>query len=285
MARGLPPQVTRPLVAPDAWVRGDEAFDPAVGGARGLLLTLWQVVAGSLPTGLPRDEFVLAVVRSTRVRMSVVARPGGGFLLTITDSLLRALDTYARAWVAQDDPGTLLPDRGASPAGARKLARDVVLGMAWSYKYRGRLYSRRLPLDEAGSAAADAHAAGGLVFLLAHELAHATAGHLDRKGTPAACLTVTDVHREETEADLLAAAFLAANPLAVTATGTSVRILFEMLELVALGAPDDTQSHPLSVRRLLTVLAALDPVEHRRLLADLRAGASRFWLLSGTARR
>lgn len=277
---GLPGDLAGRLADPQSWVRGDDPYDASATGTHLLLSTMWHAVRGCLPQGVPASALRLVLVRSAYMSMHVRDEPDGSFSIVLSDALVRAVDAYAKAWVCFHHPEHV----AAEPTSIRAAARDRVLTMAWSHRHRGTAVTGPDPgFTDAGLALAAAHAGAGLMFLLVHEAAHIRAGHVGSRCRapldPVQCLTVRDLHDREHAADAYAAAWLRDNPLAVTDTAASIRLLFELLELLELGASGAQRTHPLGMRRLLDVLSVVDPRAQAALLRDLRLGAAGFWLL------
>lgn len=214
---------------------------------------------------------------SQRVNIRIRPDANDTVSILITDALLHALTTYTRAWVA-------FHHRNATPfLGAperRSTARRSALDFAWCYRHTGRTRPVALTLSDDALTLAAAHAAVGLTFLMSHEIGHLIRRHIAPREGLSSCLDVGLIHRQEYEADLLAASMLANNPPALTRSAESMRILFELLELVAAGTPGDERTHPIAMQRLLAILAVLDPAERDLVLDALRHGVKEFWLLA-----
>lgn len=274
---GVPPDLRPRLVTPDSWIMGDSFPAGDENSARVLLRTLWTAVAGDVPIGFPRASFRVVLVSSQRANIHVRVEDDGTFSVILTDALLHAVTTYTRAWVAFHEPAAL---PALDDIARRTAARDSVLAFAWWYRHTGRARPAALTVTEDAAAMAAAHAAVGMTFLLAHEIAHVLRGHVGSLAAGSACLDIETTHRQEHDADLLATSWLLASPPAITRGGQSVRILFELLELLAVGTPGDEVTHPVVMRRLLDILATLDRDEHTTVLAALQRGRQDFWLLA-----
>lgn len=272
----LPDDLRPRLAALDSWLGGESLREFGESPARQYLRTLWTAVRADLPAGFPASDFVVVMVSSQRIAISVRREADGSNTVVLTNALLYAVNAYTRAWTAYHD-ATAMPAIGDSDR--EHAARRSALDLARWYRHTGRTRPVSLMLTAEAEGVAAAHAAVAMIFLLVHEIGHVIAGHLEPDADAAACLDVAAVHAHEYAADLLAASWLAANPPAATRTGASVRILFELLELVAAGTPGDEATHPLPMRRLLALLAALDETEHDRVLRALTDRPGDFWLL------
>ncbi|MDT0264201.1 M48 family metalloprotease [Jatrophihabitans lederbergiae] len=272
----LPIDLRPRLATSDSWLAADTAREPGESLVRQYLRTLWTAVLADVPPGLPASDFAVVLVSSQRIAIGVRREPEGSNTVILTDALLYAVNTYTRAWTAFDDNSAMptLVHREREEA-----ARRSALDLAWWYRHTGRTRPASLILAPEAEGLAAAHAAVAMIFLLVHEIGHVIAGHLEPAPDVAACLDVAGTHAHEYEADLLAASWLAANPPAATRTGESVRILFELLELVAAATPGDEATHPLPMRRLLALLSALNEMEHDRVLRALTDSPGDFWLL------
>lgn len=272
----LPIDLRPRLAAPNSWLSAECRREVDESPARQYLRTLWTAITADASAEFIVADVVLVLVSSQRIAINVRREPGGSNTVILTDALAYAVNVYTRAWTAFHHE-VAIPTLGSSEREAA--ARRSALDLAWWYRHTGRTRPESLVLAAEAEDVAASHAAVAMIFLLVHEIGHVVTGHLEADRSATRCVDVAVAHADEYAADLFAASWLAANPPATTRTGESLRVLFELLELVAAGTPGDEITHPLAMRRLLALLSTLDAGEHNRVLRALTEDPEDFWLL------
>lgn len=123
-----------------------------------------------------------------------------------------------------------------------------------------------------------AYAAAGMCFLVLHEFAHSTLGHLLPREEHDEIDSALS-HERERQADRLAAKQLMKVPAAIVPDLEAIEVLFELLHPLSIATADAVSTHPYPLQRYYEIAAAQNEVLGERVLRQLKRGAQGFWYL------